>query len=89
MVITSVAGFSGVGKSSLLSTAIDKKLETGKVSDKISRGRHTTRHVELFAANGWLWYTDALTWSKYIIPIVVVSIVIKLVLRKKQPNSCF
>lgn len=48
-----------------------------------------TRHVELFAANGWLWYTDALTWSKYIIPIVVVSIVIKLVLRKKQPNSCF
>lgn len=48
-----------------------------------------TRHVELFAANGWLWYTDALTWSKYIIPIVVVSIVIKLFLRKKQPNSCF
>lgn len=56
--ITSVAGFSGVGKSSLLSTAIDKKLETGKVSDKISRGRHTTRHVELFEVEEGKFFAD-------------------------------
>ena len=43
------AGPSGVGKSSLLNE-IDKnfKLKTGDVSDKIKRGKHTTRHAELF-----------------------------------------
>jgi ribosome biogenesis GTPase len=42
------AGPSGVGKSSLLNS-IDSnlKLETGAVSDKIKRGKHTTRHSEL------------------------------------------
>lgn len=42
------AGVSGVGKSSLLTLLIGSELETGSVSEKISRGRHTTRHVELF-----------------------------------------
>lgn len=43
------AGPSGVGKSSLLNQ-IDSnfQLKTGDVSDKIKRGRHTTRHAELF-----------------------------------------
>lgn len=45
------AGVSGVGKSSLLTLITGSELETGTVSDKISRGRHTTRHVELFALN--------------------------------------
>lgn len=42
------AGVSGVGKSSLLSLLTGSDLETGSISEKISRGRHTTRHVELF-----------------------------------------
>lgn len=46
------AGVSGVGKSSILSHLIGETLQTGAVSDKISRGRHTTRHVELFKAEG-------------------------------------
>lgn len=46
------AGVSGVGKSSILTEIIGTELETGSVSDKIERGRHTTRHVELFAAYG-------------------------------------
>ena len=42
-------GNSGVGKSSLLN-AMDEnvKIPTGEVSQKLGRGRHTTRHVELF-----------------------------------------
>jgi len=41
------AGQSGVGKSTLLSAATGLELETGEISRKISRGRHTTRHAEL------------------------------------------
>lgn len=45
---TVFAGPSGVGKSTLLNTIEEKfTLETGKVSDKVKRGKHTTRHVEL------------------------------------------
>lgn len=46
--VTAFAGLSGVGKSSLLGLITDESLETGAVSEKIGRGRHTTRHVELF-----------------------------------------
>lgn len=41
------AGQSGVGKSTLLSAATGLELQTGEISKKISRGRHTTRHAEL------------------------------------------
>jgi ribosome biogenesis GTPase len=47
--ITVFAGPSGVGKSSLLNEIDeDFKLQTGEVSNKIKRGKHTTRHAELF-----------------------------------------
>jgi ribosome biogenesis GTPase / thiamine phosphate phosphatase len=46
---TVLAGASGVGKSSLINTLIpNAHLRVGEVSGKLSRGRHTTRHVELF-----------------------------------------
>jgi ribosome biogenesis GTPase len=45
---TVFAGPSGAGKSSLLNAVQpDLALKTGKVSDKIGRGRHITRHAEL------------------------------------------
>ena len=47
--INGVAGFSGVGKSSLLNQVADFELaQIGKVSQKLQRGKHTTRHVELY-----------------------------------------
>ncbi len=47
--ITVVAGPSGVGKSSLIDALIPSiNLRIGRVSGKLQRGRHTTRHVELF-----------------------------------------
>ena len=51
--ITVVAGPSGVGKSSLIDALIPSiDLRVGKVSGKLQRGRHTTRHVELFELPG-------------------------------------
>lgn len=47
---TTVAGPSGVGKSSLVNCLqSDIVMETGSISEKIERGRHTTRHSELIA----------------------------------------
>ena len=47
--ITVFTGNSGVGKSSLINRMYpDFCLETGEISRKLGRGRHTTRHVELF-----------------------------------------
>ncbi|MBS5387466.1 MAG: ribosome small subunit-dependent GTPase A [Clostridiales bacterium] len=45
---TAVAGPSGVGKSSLINLMQSEvKMETGRISQKIARGKHTTRHSEL------------------------------------------
>ena len=45
---TTVAGPSGVGKSSLINALqSDVRMQTGVISDKIDRGKHTTRHSEI------------------------------------------
>ncbi len=45
---TAIAGPSGVGKSSLINIfQPDANMETGSISEKIERGKHTTRHSEL------------------------------------------
>ncbi len=46
---TAIAGPSGVGKSSLINMLTpEANMETGDISRKIERGKHTTRHSELF-----------------------------------------
>ena len=48
--LTAFTGNTGVGKSSMLNRLCPQlKLATGEVSEKLGRGRHTTRHVELYA----------------------------------------
>ena len=43
------SGQSGVGKSTLLNALFGLGVETGEISEKIQRGKNTTRHAELFA----------------------------------------
>lgn len=46
---TALAGVSGVGKSSLINKMCEKeRMEVGSLSKKIERGKHTTRHSEIF-----------------------------------------
>lgn len=56
---TVLAGPSGVGKSTLINTICPGAgMETGDLSRKISRGKNTTRHVELLAAGGNTYLVD-------------------------------
>ncbi len=62
--ITTVAGPSGVGKSSLINLLQSRvEMETGDISAKIGRGRHTTRHAQLIPVgeDGWIADTPGFT----------------------------
>ncbi len=57
--ISVFAGCSGVGKTSLMNLILpDAGLETGSVSEKISRGKHTTREVILLPLEGGGYVAD-------------------------------
>ncbi|MDR0859208.1 MAG: ribosome small subunit-dependent GTPase A [Oscillospiraceae bacterium] len=56
-------GDSGVGKTSLLNSLSELKLKTGEVSQKLKRGRHTTRHTELYDIGGGTFVADSAGFS--------------------------
>ena len=56
---TAIAGPSGVGKSSLINLlSPGAHMETGSISRKTSRGKHTTRHSELLFIDGDTYIMD-------------------------------
>lgn len=56
---TVVAGPSGVGKSTIVNALYPQaNMETGEISRKIERGKHTTRHAELFTLNDNTYIMD-------------------------------
>ncbi len=57
--ICAFTGNSGVGKSSILNRLLpEANIPTGEVSEKLGRGRHTTRHVELYSLGGGTYVAD-------------------------------
>ena len=64
--LTAFTGNSGVGKSSMLNRLCPElQLPTGEVSDKLGRGRHTTRHVELYRLDEDTYVADTPGFSSF------------------------
>ena len=64
--LTAFTGNSGVGKSSILNALCPAlALPTGEVSEKLGRGRHTTRHVELYALEENTYVADTPGFSSF------------------------
>ena len=64
--VSAFTGNSGVGKSSILNTLHPGfRISVGEVSKKLGRGRHTTRHVELFKLPGGAIIADTPGFSAF------------------------
>lgn len=64
--LTAFTGNTGIGKSSVLNALCPGLgLATGEVSEKLGRGRHTTRHVELFALDADTFVMDTPGFSSF------------------------
>lgn len=64
--LTAFTGNSGVGKSSMLNRLCPElRLSTGQVSEKLGRGRHTTRHVELYKMEDETYVADTPGFSSF------------------------
>ena len=64
--LTAFTGNSGVGKSSILNRLCPElALPTGEVSEKLGRGRHTTRHVELYRLGEDTYVADTPGFSSF------------------------
>lgn len=64
--VVAFTGNSGVGKSSILNClAPELAIQTGEVSQKLGRGRHTTRHIELFALEDGTFVADTPGFSSF------------------------
>jgi ribosome biogenesis GTPase len=68
---STVAGPSGVGKSSIVNILTEGQvMETGEVSEKIGRGKHTTRHSELLYLGDDTYIMDTPGFSSLFVPKV-------------------
>ena len=71
--ICAITGNSGVGKSSIMNAlSPGLNIKTAEVSEKLGRGKHTTRHVELFDIGGGTYAADTPGFASFDIEMMEI-----------------
>ena len=83
---TALSGVSAAGKSTLISNILNINLETGTVSSKLNRGKHTTRHVEIFPGENHTFIFDTPGFSSYEVDVEAEDL--KYYFREFNKYSC-
>ena len=83
--LSAFSGNSGVGKSSILNTLLpDARIKTGEVSEKLGRGKHTTRHVELYDLGEGTYIADTPGFAS--LDVTMTNVILKETLRYDFPD---
>ncbi len=83
--VCAFSGNSGVGKSSLLNVLLpDAHIKIGEVSEKLGRGRHTTRHVELYALGEDTYVADTPGFAS--LDVTMTNVILKEQLQYDFPD---
>lgn len=83
--ISAFSGNSGVGKSSILNALLpDAHIKTAAVSEKLGRGKHTTRHVELYALSGDTYIADTPGFAS--LDVTMTNVILKEQLQYDFPD---
>ena len=83
--VCAFSGNSGVGKSSILNALLpEAHIKTAEVSDKLGRGKHTTRHVELYALGEDTYIADTPGFAS--LDVTMTNVILKEQLQYDFPD---
>ena len=85
---SAVSGASGVGKSTFLNNLVDKDLEIGEISDKLKRGKNTTRHTEIFSINQQTYIFDTPGFDSFDFDFIEDENNLKYCFREMSISNC-
>ena len=83
--VSAFSGNSGVGKSSILNALLpEARIKTSEVSEKLGRGKHTTRHVELYALGEDTYIADTPGFAS--LDVTMTNVILKEQLQYDFPD---
>ena len=85
---SAVSGASGVGKSTFLSNLVDSNIEIGEISDKLKRGKNTTRHTEIFTIDENTYIFDTPGFDSFDFDFIEDENNLKYSFREMAETSC-
>ena len=85
---SAVSGASGVGKSTFLSNLVDRDIEIGEISDKLKRGKNTTRHTEIFEIEDHTYLFDTPGFDSFDFDFIEDENYLKYLFREMSVTNC-